>query len=337
MGAITDVVKNNPVETVVVLFLGAILGGVIEKHVNKCECRETELAAMAVEAQGDTTPQPTTRSILEISLNNSLSSSDALLKVIKNEYSYCTTSYSLYDLKSYLKDATATNKALNNITLDPEKFCQFPIAHCRIVPVFNIPNIKSLNLSGGVLAQIFLGKINKWNDNAIKSLNPKLNLPNENITVVYRNGISGSKTAFQEYLKIFSKLGSFEKKKINCDTNIEICQTIKTVQHTISYVPYSYAIENSLCIINLKTGKKVIKPTLDNLNTEWPITGTYYIVITKSNNADALAEKFKDKLSNANYKTLYDPIVKKCNCVPLTEKERQSSIKTISTCFPPKN
>jgi hypothetical protein len=70
------------------------------------------------------------------------------------------------------------------------------------VPVINISGIKpgQLKLTGPLLAQIYLGRIKKWNDAAIGALNPRLALPNTNITVVYRSDLSGTSLLWTDYL-----------------------------------------------------------------------------------------------------------------------------------------
>src|SRR5438477_3539945 len=69
----------------------------------------------------------------------------------------------------------------------------FPVLHLPtvlggVVPVYNIPGVDAeLRFTGPVLANIFLGRITKWNDAAIKAVNPSVNLPNDDITVVHRS------------------------------------------------------------------------------------------------------------------------------------------------------
>src|SRR6266550_4877972 len=70
-----------------------------------------------------------------------------------------------------------------------------------VVPVYNVPGVSAeLRFTGPVLADIFLGKITKWNDNSIKSVNPGVNLPNLEITVVHRSDGSGTTYIWCDYL-----------------------------------------------------------------------------------------------------------------------------------------
>ena len=83
---------------------------------------------------------------------------------------------------------------------------QFPVTLGGIVIIYNLPGLKGrLRLNGTVLADIYLGKISKWNDPAIQQLNPDLNLPDRNIIVVKRSDSSGTTYIFTDYLSSVSK------------------------------------------------------------------------------------------------------------------------------------
>src|SRR3977135_699687 len=83
----------------------------------------------------------------------------------------------------------------------PAKILHFPTVLGAVVPVYRIPNVNAaLKFSGPALADIFLGKITKWNDPAIVKLNPGVNLPNADITVVHRADGSGTTYIWADYL-----------------------------------------------------------------------------------------------------------------------------------------
>jgi phosphate transport system substrate-binding protein len=83
----------------------------------------------------------------------------------------------------------------------PGKILHFPTVLGAVVPVYNIPNVSAeLKFSGQVLADIFLGKITKWNDAAILKLNPGINLPSMDITVAHRSDGSGTTYIFTDFL-----------------------------------------------------------------------------------------------------------------------------------------
>jgi phosphate transport system substrate-binding protein len=88
-----------------------------------------------------------------------------------------------------------------------EEFVQIPVLLCGVAVVYNLKELKSkdpLNISGQTLADIFLGKIKNWDDPALKSLNPGVELPATEIAVVHREDSSGTTQIFTEYLAAVS-------------------------------------------------------------------------------------------------------------------------------------
>src|SRR5437763_5470266 len=76
----------------------------------------------------------------------------------------------------------------DQLQASPSKILHFPTVLGAVVPVYNIPNVRAeLKFSGSLLADIFLGKVTKWNDPAIAKLNPGVSLPGSDITVVHRS------------------------------------------------------------------------------------------------------------------------------------------------------
>ena len=90
---------------------------------------------------------------------------------------------------------------------DGVNIVHIPLLLCGVVPAYHIVELKGktpLNFTGEVLADIFLGKINKWNDPALKAINPGVNLPAKQITVVHRKDSSGTTELFTAYLAAVS-------------------------------------------------------------------------------------------------------------------------------------
>ena len=116
-------------------------------------------------------------------------------------------------------DFGATDKSLTREELEENKLMQFPALIGGIVPVVNINHIGEgqLQLDGVVLANIYLGKIKRWNDPAITALNPGLALPNEAIRVTYRSDKSGSTYVLSEYL---SKVSHEWKNTMGTSTSV---------------------------------------------------------------------------------------------------------------------
>ncbi len=100
----------------------------------------------------------------------------------------------------------------------PGKILHFPTVLGAVVPVYNIPNVKAeLKFTGPVLADIFLGKITKWNDPAIAKLNAGVTLPGTDITVVHRSDGSGTTYIWVDYL---AKVSPEWKTKVGVGTSV---------------------------------------------------------------------------------------------------------------------
>src|SRR5262249_30229306 len=89
----------------------------------------------------------------------------------------------------------------DQLLASPSKILHFPTVLGGVVPVYNIPGVTAdLNFSGPVIADIFLGKVTKWNDPAIAKLNSGVTLPATDIVVVHRSEGSGTTYIFADYL-----------------------------------------------------------------------------------------------------------------------------------------
>ncbi|MBN8979664.1 MAG: phosphate ABC transporter substrate-binding protein PstS, partial [Rhizobiales bacterium] len=146
----------------------------------------------------------------------------------------------------------ATDMPLKAEQLDKDGFSQWPMVMGAIVPVVNLDGIKpgELTFDGKTLADIYLGKITKWDDAAIKKLNPSAKLPSEAITVVRRSDGSGTTFNFTNYL---SKTSDEWKTKVGAGTAVEwpvgvgakgnegVAGNIGQTRNAIGYVEYAYA------------------------------------------------------------------------------------------------
>ena len=148
---------------------------------------------------------------------------------------------------------------------------------------------------GPTLADIYLGKITKWDDPAIKKLNPNVKLPSEAISVVHRADGSGTTFNFTNYL---SKVSPDWKSKVGEGTAVEwptgvgakgnegVSGNIGQTKNSIGYVEYAYAKQNKLtytAMIN-KAGNKV-EPTTESFqaaasNADWTHAPGYYVILT---------------------------------------------------------
>jgi phosphate transport system substrate-binding protein len=193
----------------------------------------------------------------------------------------------------------ATDKPLKADLLDKDGLVQWPMVMGAIVPVVNLEGVKpgDMVLDGATLADIYLGKITKWDDAAIKKLNPNVKLPSEAITVVRRSDGSGTTFNFTDYL---SKVSADWKTKVGSDTAVEwpvgvgakgnegVAGNIGQTKNSIGYVEYAYAKQNKLTYTKMinKAGKTV-EPTIDAFkaaasNADWAsVSGSgYYLILT---------------------------------------------------------
>ncbi len=152
---------------------------------------------------------------------------------------------------------------------------QFPIAAGAITVSYNLPGIKSgLKLDGPTLAEIFSGKITKWNDSAIKNLNPGLSLPGTSITVVHRSDSSGTTNGFTKYLSAVSPtwkstIGEGKDVKWPVGTgaakNSGVAAAVKQTTGAVGYVEQAYALENGFTYAAVKNSAGTyIEPTIPN-------------------------------------------------------------------------
>ena len=137
----------------------------------------------------------------------------------------------------------------------PGRILHFPTVLGADVPVYNIPNVKDLKFSGPLLADIFLGKITKWNDPAIAKLNPGVTLPGTNITVVHRAEGSGTTYIWVDYL---SKVSPEWKTKVGVSTAVKwptgvggqgnegVAGLVSQTPGAIGYVELIYALQNKI-------------------------------------------------------------------------------------------
>ena len=151
-----------------------------------------------------------------------------------------------------------------------------PVTIGSVVAAYNIPGIpnKGLKLSGPVLADIFLGKITKWNDPKIQTMNPGVSLPSNNIVVVHRSDGSGTTFVWTDYLSKVSSEWSNKVGKsksvpwptgIGAPGNEGVANAVKGTPNTIGYIELAYALTTKMpyAFIQNKAGK-FIEPSLDS-------------------------------------------------------------------------
>jgi len=191
----------------------------------------------------------------------------------------------------------ATDMPLKVDQLDKDGLVQWPMVMGAIVPVVNLEGVKpgEMVFDGETLANVYLGKITKWDDPAIKKLNPNVKLPSEAITVVRRSDGSGTTFNFTDYL---SKVSADWKSKVGEGTAVEwptgvgakgnegVSGNISQTKNSIGYVEYAYAKQNKLTYTALvNKGGKTVQPTVEAFqaaasNADWTHAPGYYVILT---------------------------------------------------------
>jgi phosphate transport system substrate-binding protein len=235
-------------------------------------------------------------------------------------------------IKAKTVDFGASDAPLKLEELEKEGLVQFPMVMGGVVPVVNIGGIKpgEMKLSGRVLADIYLGKVRKWNEPAIADINKGLKLPDSDITVVNRSDGSGTTFIFTNYL---SKVSAEWKDKVGSAASVSwpaptgaggkgnegVASFVQRLKGSIGYVEYAYAKQNKLTYTMLQNREgQFVAPddksfqaaaagadwknapgfyevlTDEPGKASWPITGATFILMHKSQaNADKAKEVLK--------------------------------------------
>jgi len=249
----------------------------------------------------------------------------------------------------------ASDLPLKTEELEKSGLLQFPAVIGGVVPIINVPELKGkeLILDGIVLAGIFLGEIKNWNDPKIKALNPKINLPDQTITVVHRSDGSGTTAIFTHYLNDSCKKWASQvgygtsvrwKTGLGAKGNEGVANYVRRTPYSIGYVEFAYAKQNKLDTAKLKNSAgQIVAPDfssfaeaaassqLDPKNhfyawmtnasgkKAWPITGATYILLAKEKtDANKSVTKFFDWAFQHG-----DETAKKLDYVPLPKSVKE--------------
>ncbi|WKZ34135.1 MAG: phosphate ABC transporter substrate-binding protein PstS [Thermodesulfobacteriota bacterium] len=207
-------------------------------------------------------------------------------------------------IKAKTVDFGASDAPLEFKDLEESGLMQFPAAVGGVVPVVNIKGIApgDLKLTPGVLADIYLGKIERWDDKAIQALNPGLKLPSDSITVVRRSDGSGTTWIFTNYL---SKVSAEWKDKVGFGTAVNwpagvggkgnegVANYVKRIKNTIGYVELVYALQNKLTYTSLQNREKAfVQPSKESFmaaasGADWNGAPGFSVVLTDQPGKDA--------------------------------------------------
>lgn len=200
-------------------------------------------------------------------------------------------------IESKTVDFANSDKPLTHEEIAQNHLVQFPQVVISIVPVVHLQGVTpgQMVLDGPTLSKIFLGQITKWDDAAIKKLNPKLKLPSTAILTVHRSDGSGTTFNFTNYL---GKVNPEWQSKVGADTavswpggiggkgNAGVAASVQQTNGSIGYVEYAYAEQSNLVWTDMvnAAGKRVA-PTMDAFqsaagNADFSKVQDFYEILT---------------------------------------------------------
>jgi phosphate transport system substrate-binding protein len=175
-------------------------------------------------------------------------------------------------------DFGATDAPLTSLEMENARGAvHIPETIGSIIVSYNIPEVpdKGLKLTGPILADIYLGKIIKWNDPQIQKLNPDLFLPDQNIIVVHRSDGSGTTFVWTDYLSKVSNEWNAQVGKgksvqwptgIGAPGNEGVASTIKSTPYAVGYIELSYALTTRMTYASLENQEgNFIEPSIDSV------------------------------------------------------------------------
>ncbi|HWT16290.1 MAG TPA: phosphate ABC transporter substrate-binding protein PstS [Patescibacteria group bacterium] len=207
-------------------------------------------------------------------------------------------------IKARTVDFGASDKPLDANELSAAGLVQFPLVIGGVVPVVNVAGVTpgGIRFNGAVLADIFLGKIKRWNDAAIAALNPGLTLPDQAITVVHRSDGSGTTFNFTNYL---SKVNTEWKTKagegisvrwpvgIGGKGNEGVAAYVKQIKGGIGYVELTYALQSKMSYALMQNAAgEFVSPNEESFqaaadSADWDQAQDFNLVITNAPGAKA--------------------------------------------------
>jgi len=196
-------------------------------------------------------------------------------------------------------DAPLTAKELQQIGL-----VQYPMVIGGVVPVIHVGDVSAgqLKLTPEILADIYLGKITRWNDRVLQENNPDLKLPDKAITVVHRADGSGTTWLFTTYLDGVSrtwheKVGAGKSVSwpvgVGGKGNPGVANYVQRIDGSIGYVEYTFAAQNKMIYTQMKNKSgKFVSPTIKSFqaaaaNADWKNAKDYYVVLTDQKGEDS--------------------------------------------------
>jgi phosphate transport system substrate-binding protein len=197
---------------------------------------------------------------------------------VKIDYQSIGSGGGVKQLKEQTVDFGASDSPMKDEDLKsaPGEILHVPTVLGAVVITYNLQGVSQpLRFSPEVIADVFLGKVKKWNDPKITADNPGVTLPANDITVVHRSDGSGTSAVFTDYL---SKVSAEWKEKVGTGTspswpigmggkgNEGVTGQVKSTPNTIGYVELAYAVQNKLPVGQVKNASgNFITPSIDTV------------------------------------------------------------------------
>jgi phosphate transport system substrate-binding protein len=246
-----------------------------------------------------------------------------------------------------------------NLSKAPGKILHVPTVAGAVVMTYNLPGNPALKLDGETIADVFLGKIKKWNDPKIAASNPGAKLPENEIVVVHRSDGSGTTFIFTDYL---SKVSAEWKQKAGNNTSVNwptgiggkgnegVSGQVKQTPGAIGYVELIYAVQNKMPYADVKnTAGQFVKPSMESVTaalgtanipddfrfsmtnapgeSAYPIAGATWLLVYEQQKDPAKGKKLIEFLKWALTKG--EGMAKDLNYAPLPDEVQQRVLKRI--------
>jgi phosphate transport system substrate-binding protein len=207
-------------------------------------------------------------------------------------------------VKDRAVDFGASDVPMASAELQKLQLGQFPIVIGGVVAVVNVEGVQpgAIKFTGTTLADVFLGKVTRWNDPAIATQNPDLKLPDAEIAVVHRSEGSGTTFNFAQYL---AKASPEWRQRIGVGTLLEwpvgaavrgnegVANAVKATANSIGYVEYAQAVKSELSYAQIQNGAGLfISPGATSFqaaagSADWAGAGDFGLLLTEATGTDA--------------------------------------------------